>query len=164
MKKLQRAANFERLRVSRFRERVGQNGQSVAEIALVTPILLLMLIGTTEIGRFAYYAIEATGAARAGAQYGMQSLVDSKDLAGIRLAASNDAPELPSMNVTATNLCACSNSPSRYVGCPARRCGAGHPVVFLQVNTTARVPSLFRYPGLPPTFAASGKAIMRVAQ
>jgi Flp pilus assembly protein TadG len=141
-----------------------QRGQSVAEIALLAPILLLMLVGTIEIGRYAYFAIEATGAARAGAQYGMQSLIDSKDVAGIQAAAANDAPELAGLNVTAANLCACSNSPAHYVGCPAHHCGAGHAVVFLEVNATASVPSLFHYPGLPATFSANGKAIMRVAQ
>jgi hypothetical protein len=141
-----------------------QAGQSVLELALLAPLLLLMLVGTIEIGRFAYFAIEATSAARAGAQYGVQSLTDSRDIAGIQLAATNDAPELPQLSVTAKDLCACSNRPSRYVGCPAQRCGAGHPVVFLQVDTTVQVPALFHYPGLPKTFTASGKAIMRVAQ
>jgi hypothetical protein len=146
------------------RRRAKQGGQSVLEIALLAPVLLLMLVGAIEIGRYAYFAIEATGAARAGVQYGAQSLVYSKDIPGITGAASNDAPELQRLNVTATDLCACSGSPSQYVGCPARRCGGGHPVVFLQVNTTAQIPSLFRYPGLPATLSARGHAIMRVAQ
>lgn len=140
-----------------------QRGQSVLELALLAPLLLLMLVGTIEIGRYAYFAIEATSAARAGAQYGIQSLTDSKDIAGIQLAATNDAPELPQLNVASKDLCACSNRPSHYVGCPAQRCGAGHPVVFLQVDTTVQVPPLFHYPGLPSTFTANGKAIMRVA-
>jgi Flp pilus assembly protein TadG len=140
-----------------------QAGQSVLEVALLAPLLLFMLIGTIEIGRFAYFAIEATGAARAGAQFGMQSLTDSRDIHGIQLAAANDAPELQHLNVTAKNLCACANRPSQYVGCPAQ-CGTGHPVVFLQVDTTVQVAPLFHYPGLPSTFTASGKAIMRVAQ
>jgi hypothetical protein len=141
-----------------------QKGQSVLEIALLAPMLLLMLVGTIEIGRYAYFAIEATNAARAGVQYGAQSLIDSKDVAGIKVAASNDAPDLMHLNVTAKDLCACSGNPSHYVGCPAQHCGAGHPVTFLQVNTTAQVPSLFHYPGLPATFSANGQAIMRVAQ
>jgi TadE-like protein len=147
-----------------MRDKRPEAGQSVLELALLAPMLLLMLVGTIEIGRFAYFAIEATSAARAGAQYGMQSLTDSKDIAGIQVAATNDAPDLPQLNVAAQDLCACSNRPSRYVGCPAQLCGAGHPVVFLQVDTTVQVPPLFRYPGLPSTFTASGKAIMRVAQ
>ena len=141
-----------------------QAGQSVLELALLAPMLLLMLVGTIEIGRFAYFAIEATSAARAGAQYGMQSLTDSKDITGIQLAATNDAPDLPQLNVTAKDLCACSNRPSRYVRCPAQSCGAGHPVVFVQVDAAVQVSPLFHYPGLPSTFTASGKATMRVAQ
>jgi Flp pilus assembly protein TadG len=143
---------------------LAQTGQSVLEVALLAPFLLLMLVGTMEIGRYAYFAIEATSAARAGVQYGAQNLLDSKDLAGITVAAQNDAPELKQLDVLAKNLCACSNNPSQYMGCPAKTCGAGHPVVFLEVDTTAQVPSLFKYPGLPATFTANGKAIMRVAQ
>jgi Flp pilus assembly protein TadG len=144
--------------------RCGANGQSVVEIALVTPMLLLLLVGTIEIGRYAYYGIEVSSAARAGVQYGAQSLADSKDLAGITQASRNDAPEVPGMNVTATDQCACSNSPASFVGCPARGCAPGHALVFLRVDTTANIRPLFRYPGLPVAFTARGQAIMRVTQ
>jgi Flp pilus assembly protein TadG len=140
-----------------------ENGQSLAEMALVTPVLLLLLLGTIEIGRYAYYGIEVANAARAGVQFGAQSLADSKDLAGIRQAAKSDAPEVKSLSVTSRDRCACSTSPSNYTGCPAR-CGSGHPLVFLEVDTTARITPLFRYPGLPSSFPAQGSAIMRVAQ
>ncbi len=150
--------------LARGRAEFEMRGQSVAEIALVTPLLLLLLIGTIEIGRFAYYAIEAANAARAGVQYGAQSLADSKDLAGITLAARNDAPEISSLSVASQDRCACSNSPADYVGCPARACAPGHAIVFLEVDTTAQIQPLFHYPGLPSTFNTSGQAIMRVAQ
>jgi Flp pilus assembly protein TadG len=146
------------------RTRLADRGQSVAEIALVTPLLLLLLLGTIEIGRYAYYGIEVATAARAGVQYGAQSLADSKDLNGITLAARRDAPEVTSLSVTSRDRCACSNSPGDYVGCPARACAPGHPLVFLEVNATAQIQPLFHYPGLPSTFSASGQAIMRVAQ
>ena len=144
--------------------RCRQGGQSVAEIALVTPLLLLMLLGTIEIGRFAYYGIEVSNAARAGVQYGAQNLADSRDLAGITTAARNDAPEVPGLQVTATDKCACSTTPSNFVACSALHCSSGHGLVFLQVDTTANVRPLFRYPGLPSTYTATGHAIMRVAQ
>jgi Flp pilus assembly protein TadG len=143
---------------------LAERGQSVAEMALITPVLLLLLVGTIEIGRFAYYGIEVSNAARAGVQYGAQSLMDSKDVAGITQAARNDAPEVATMNVKATNRCACSNSPANFVGCPARGCSPGHALVFLQVDTTANIQPLFRYPGLPASFTTRGQAIMRVMQ
>jgi Flp pilus assembly protein TadG len=141
-----------------------QCGQSVVEMALVTPLLLLMLLGTIEIGRFAYYGIELSSAARAGVQFGAQSLADSRDLDGIRQAAQNDAPEVPGLNVAASDQCACSNSPATLVGCPAFGCAPGHALVFLQVDTTANIKPLFRYPGLPRNFPAKGHAVMRVSQ
>jgi Flp pilus assembly protein TadG len=142
----------------------GQHGQSLVEVALVTPLLLMLLLGTIEIGRYAYYGIEVANAARAGVQYGAQSLADSIDLAGIATAAKNDAPEVTNLTVTSQNRCACSGTPSNFVGCPAQACGPGHPLVFLQVDTQAQIAPLFHYPGLPATFNASGQAIMRVAQ
>jgi len=146
------------------RARRREKGQSVAEVALVTPLLLLLLVGAIEIGRFAYYGIEVANAARAGVQYGSQSLADSFDLPGITQAAKNDAPEVTGLGVTRLNRCACSTSPANYVGCPATLCLPGSSVVFLEVDTTATISPLFRYPGLPSTFNAKGKAIMRVSQ
>ena len=146
------------------RSRLARSGQSVAEMALLTPLLLLMLVGTIEIGRFAYYGIEVSSAARAGVQFGAQSLADSRDLAGITQAAQNDVPEVPGLNVTARDRCACSNSPASLVGCPAFGCAPGHALVFLQVDATANIKPLFPYPGLPAKFAARGHAVMRVAQ
>ena len=59
------------------------SGQTLIEVALLLPLLLLLLVGTIEIGRFAYYAILVANSARAGAQYGSQSLVTSADTTGI---------------------------------------------------------------------------------
>ena len=139
------------------------SGQSLTEMALFTPILLLLALGTIEIGRFAFYSIEVSNAARAAVQYGAQSLTDSKDSHGLTLAARRDAPEVSELNVVSRDFCACSETPEAHIGCPARNC-VGHSVVFLQVNTSASVSPLFRYPGLPARFVARGSAIMRVGQ
>jgi hypothetical protein len=145
------------------RHRPTERGQSLLEMALILPVLLLLLIAVFEIGRFAYYSIEVTNAARAAVQYGAQSLADSKDIVGLRLAALNDAPDVPGLTVSSTDLCACSEAPSAFVACPALGC-SGHPVVFIQVDTSASVTPLFHYPGLPTSLTANGRATMRVAQ
>jgi Flp pilus assembly protein TadG len=150
-----------RLRLDRM---VSESGQSLLEMALLTPVLLLLMIGIIEVGRFAYYSIEVTNAARAAVQYGAQNLADSRDSVGLRQAALNDASDVSGINVNPTVLCACSESPSTYVAlCPAIGC-SGHPVVFVQVDTTANISPLFHYPGFPSTFTANGHAIMRVSQ
>jgi Flp pilus assembly protein TadG len=141
-----------------------ERGQSLAEMALITPVLLLLLVGAIEIGRFAYYSIEIANSARAGVQYGAQSLADSKNLAGIQRASQNDAKNISNLSVVSQDLCACSNSPSNYVGCPAKSCSPGHALVFVEVNTTGRIRPVFRFPGIPASFTVKGQAIMRVAQ
>jgi len=151
----------------RVYDRRGDGGQSLAEVALLTPLLLLLLVGTIEVGRFAYYSIEVSNAARAAVQYGAQSLADSKDTAGIQSAADKDAPDIPGLGVTPTTSCACSTSPAVSVLCataPVICLPPSTAVVFLEVDTTKAITPLFRYPGLPSTFTANGKAIMRVAK
>jgi TadE-like protein len=67
-----------------------ERGQSLVEVALLTPLLLALLIGGIELGRYAYIAILVGNAARAGAAYGAQGLIPSSDPAGILAAACND--------------------------------------------------------------------------
>ena len=76
----------------------GCSGQTVVEVALLLPLLLLLLVGVIEIGRYAYFDILISNAARAGAQYGAQSLIQAADVAGIRTAAQNDG--LAAMTIT----------------------------------------------------------------
>ena len=45
------------------------HGQSMVEIALALPILLLLVLGIADLGRFAYYAISVQHAARDAAEY-----------------------------------------------------------------------------------------------
>ena len=45
-------------------------GAALVELALTTPLFLIMILGETELGRMAYYGIEVENAARAGASYG----------------------------------------------------------------------------------------------
>ena len=46
------------------------SGQSLLEVALLTPMLLALLLGAIELGRYAYISILVGNAARAGAAYG----------------------------------------------------------------------------------------------
>jgi Flp pilus assembly protein TadG len=66
-------------RKSRLRS---QRGQSLIEVALLTPLLLSLMVGTIEMGRYAYLSILVGNAARAGAAYGSQSLALSVDASG----------------------------------------------------------------------------------
>lgn len=58
-----------------------KKGQSLVELALVLPILLLLLLGFLDLGRAYYYEVAITNAAREGARYGA---LFPKDDPGIR--------------------------------------------------------------------------------
>jgi Flp pilus assembly protein TadG len=141
-----------------------ERGQSLVELALILPILLLLLVGIIEIGRFAYYSILVANAARAGAQYGAQTLITSADANGIETAAANDGQNVPALNVTTKQTCGCSGT--RLSGtCPATGCALpNHALVYVEVTASGTFASLFNYPGLPNSINLSSTEKMRVGQ
>jgi Flp pilus assembly protein TadG len=135
------------------------SGQTVVEVALLLPLLLFLLVAIIEIGRYAYFDILISNAARAGAQYGAQSLIQAADTPGIRTAAQNDG--LAAMTITTTQQCGCAAG--TLGGCPT---GAvcPQPLVYVQVTATDRYNSLFRYPGIPRSLTLTSTVTMRVSQ
>ncbi|TAK64792.1 MAG: hypothetical protein EPO22_05460, partial [Dehalococcoidia bacterium] len=81
----------------------GERGQSLAELGVLLPILLILVLGAIDFGR-AYYSSQAVdNAARTGAQYAAVSTANAGDLDGIRTAAQQETSTLPhSPTVTAT--------------------------------------------------------------
>lgn len=68
-----------------------ERGQSVLEMALIVPLLILLLLGIIEVGRYAELAIVVANAARTGAVYGAQNLATAANTGGIQDAVQNDA-------------------------------------------------------------------------
>jgi Flp pilus assembly protein TadG len=143
------------------RARIGSRptGQTVVELALLLPVLLTLMIGLIEIGRYAYFDILISNAARAGAQYGAQSLIQAADKNGIIAAAQNDG--LTTMKITPSQVCGCVAT--ALGGCPS---GAvcPLPLVYVQVTATEKYSSLFKYPGIPQTMTLTSTVTMRVSQ
>ena len=140
-----------------------QGGQSLVELALVLPVLLLLLVGIIEIGRFSYYSILVANAARAGAQYGAQNLATAADAGAIRAAARNDG--LPSLTVTPSQSCGCNGAALNACSTIVPTCALPeHPLVYVQVTATGTFTSLFSYPGLPGSVTLTSTEKMRVAQ
>src|ERR1700733_3573620 len=134
-------------------------GQTVVEMALLLPVLLTLMIGLIEIGRYAYFDILISNAARAGAQYGAQSLIQAADKNGIQAAAQSDG--LDTMTITSSQQCTCVAG--TLGGCPAGGVCA-QPLVYVQVTATENFNSLFNYPGLPHSMTLASTTTMRVSQ
>src|SRR5215471_7079021 len=153
--------------------RRSESGQSLIEVALLLPFLVLMMIGVIELGRYAYIGILVGNAARAGAAYGSQSNVQSVNTVGIKNAAINDFQSNGqpggSLTVTSSVSCGCDSSGTvTTAGCTAvtnptaGTCASGHWVVILTVTASGTFNSLFNYPGIPASLAISRQAILRV--
>jgi Flp pilus assembly protein TadG len=159
-----------------------QSGQSLVEVALLTPLLLFLLIGGIELGRFAYIAILVGNAARSGDAYGAQSLIQSVDTTGIQAAAVNDFQDngqdstikgktVSNLTVTSATSCGCDNDGTitsalctTLANDTAGTCTSGHWVVMLSVTASGTYNSLFNFPGIPSSIAISRTSTMRVAQ
>ncbi len=148
------------MRLGRFFRR----GQAATELAFAAPLLGLLLVGTADFGRAFYFNQEVIAAARAGAQYGSQTVGNAADSTGITAAAIANAVNIPgfgSSNVT-TSSCTCS-PPSGVTACATSYCnGANSQASYVTVTTTATFTTLVHYPGVPQTTNMSATAIMQV--
>ncbi len=134
------------------------------EFAIVLPVFVFLLIGVIEFGRYTYFAILASHAARAGVQYAAQNLETAADAnangPGTAGAAKADAQNLSGWKVTSAVVCTINSEPSP---CPASNAVVSNVVYYVQVQVSATFSSLMKYPGIPQQLPVSATAMMRVA-
>lgn len=149
-----------------FRATHAQRGAALVEFALVLPLLMLLLLGGVEIGRYAYFAIQVGNAARAGVQYAAQNPVTALDTNGITSAAQADgATSIASLNVSPTNYCTCwDGTAGTSVSCTGTCPSGSQQVEYVQVSVSGKISPLFNYPFLPAALTVSNTATMRVEQ
>lgn len=141
-------------------------GTSMVEFSLLAPVMVFLLIGLIEIGRYAFYAILAANAARAGVQYGAQNLNSAQDVAGMRNAVIADGQNFTQWSnpggINPSHFCVQNGT---IVTCPiAPATPAPGTVYYVKVAVSGRFTGLLNYPGIPHTLPVSGSAVMRVEQ
>lgn len=149
------------------------SGQSLVELCLTVPLLFLVLVGASELARFAYYSIAVENAAHAGALYASQNTATANDTPGITSIADNEAASIgggSTLKVTSVNRnCTCF-TPLSGVNASMASCFASCPspariLQYVQVNTQGTAATLFNYPGLAgATFTVYGSATVAVRQ
>jgi Flp pilus assembly protein TadG len=168
---------------SRFQD---SRGAALVELAIVTPIFFLVMMGAMEIGRVGYYAIEIENAARAGAAYGAVNIGNANLTSNVQQAAKNDAPDVSNLIVvTQGSQCVCEtidpttstptfNPASGTTSCDPTQstitadCTADSStsiqsvVEYVTVSTSASISPLVQVPGLPSTYSLSGYSAMRI--
>jgi hypothetical protein len=72
---------------------------------------------------------------------------------------------LSGLQVTSSYSCTCSTAPTTPSACTIGACASPATLlVFVQVNTSAKVTPIVHYPGLPTPFTVTGQAIMEAGQ
>lgn len=132
-------------------------GQSMVELALILPTLALLLVVVADFARVFYTSIAVANAARAGVQYGSQSLLTAIQYTSIQQAALNDGENVSGLSATASDFCMCNGS---VVACSPPQCT--QPQTFVQVTASATFHTLLNYPGVPSSVPINYTAVMEV--
>jgi Flp pilus assembly protein TadG len=135
-----------------------EHGSSAVEVALMAPILVLLLVGGVDFGRGYYVALEVSSAAESGALYGS---LNTSDTTGMVAAAKLNATDVPGLTATASRGCECSDGTGAVASCSSVPTCAVNVVDFVEVDTAATYKPIFKFPGIPATFALTGKGRMR---
>jgi Flp pilus assembly protein TadG len=125
----------------------------MTELAIALPVLAFLLVASADFARVFYSSIAVNNAARAGAQY---------DVTGMKNAATQDSPDLPTLTATARQ-CTCGTG-SSVAACAASYCSNNPSGNYVEVDTSMIFNTTITYPGIPSSVALAGKAIMQVQQ
>ena len=137
-------------------------GQSMVELAMALPLLILMLVAAVDIGRLLFIAITANSAARAGVQYGAQSVITASDTTGMVSAALQDGKDVSGLSATATYYCKCPDA-STPPKCGDNVCASGDQIIYVNVIATAQFTPMTKIPGIPSPLTITTNATRRVA-
>jgi len=135
-----------------------RRGQSMVELAALTPVLVVILLGAADLSRVYYLSTALNNAARAGVQYGVQSAATAADTNGMQTAATNDTTGISGVTATASEYCQCPTGGTFLCSVPN---SCTDKRVYVKVVTSATFTTLFTYPGLPHTVSLTSQAVMR---
>ncbi len=147
------------------------DGSSLIELAVMSPLLIALAFGTIEVGTYMYDGIEVGNGARAAVQYGAQGSTSSipatyLDTPGIIAAAQADAQQVTLTRPTATDVTryfTCDKVPdTSYTTTPT--CAANdHVDTYLQVVAAGTFRPMLAIPGIPSVLTISRTAVQQVS-
>jgi Flp pilus assembly protein TadG len=138
-------------------------GQSYVEFAVAVPVLAFILIIVVTLGRLFYTYIGIINAARAGAQYGSNSVITAADAAGMKAAAKQDGANVANLTVTASQ-CTCGTVTASIPACSSGFCTNDPQGNYVVVNAQAPFSTVLAFPGVPSSITLKSQAVMQVQQ
>ena len=159
-----------------MRTRSNDSGTALVELAVTLPVLIALVVGTADFARVFYTAIELSNAARAGAQYGAQTLGSCCSAAQhtVMESTTQNAVNIAGITAHADHLCQCATDagvfsdtapfPNNCTAPPAASCPGGHRVISVSVTAQAPFTTLSPYPGIPRNLTIVRDATLRVTE
>jgi Flp pilus assembly protein TadG len=137
-----------------------RDGASALELALLTPLLLLLMVGVFDFGSAIVRKMQLNNAASVGAQY---AILDDRDADALLQAISN-ATQLAGgdLSIATARVCECLDG--RVVTCSSPdSCGVGaRRRFFLEVSVTSSFATFFDYPAMDNPLALTGRSRIQV--
>lgn len=130
-------------------------GAAAVEFALIAPLLLLMVLGTTEMGKIVYYRSVLESSARSGTQAGFSGTYTSAALITAAQTTMETAADLAITNsaiggtVTSTAVVTCECSDFTVITCVTGTCVTGSVRYIATVTMTRPYVPLFNMTNLP---------------
>jgi len=141
------------------RSRQGERGAVVIEFALMILVLMLLALGVIDFGMAVQQGMVVSAAAHAGAVFGVGE-GNANNTSGMQSAAQSAAQGLVAITATASTWCTCSAG-GTAVSCSSLCNLVDTPIQYVQVQTSATVPMMFRFTGLPASIPLTGNATLR---
>jgi Flp pilus assembly protein TadG len=136
----------------------GEAGNVSVELALLSPILLLIMLGVVEYGRAYSEQLSLSRLARAQLQYAVENLAASSVIDEIE-ARSKTMPNGDRVTLTAARICSCLGATS---DCFTTCDGTSLPDMLVQVTASRDLTPLVFFPGHSGALAISAITAMRV--
>ncbi len=134
-------------------------GTATVEMAIILPVLILLVLGATDLGRIFYDAVAVSNAARAGLSYGSLDEARAKDSSKIATVAADDSQYVGGMTITSERVCECADH--SVVDCNSGTCSEGPSRIYVKVSASKTYTTLLPYPGLPSSVSLSRESYMR---
>jgi Flp pilus assembly protein TadG len=133
----------------------GGDGSVATEFALLAPMILVIAVGTVDLGFLSMQMDALTGATRIGAQYGR---LNPADTTGIENVMQNSMSFTPSLTFPASFPQSCECDDRTSIACTESCATTGRPApnrVFIRISANQAVVPLLPWPGFPATLTAA---------
>jgi Flp pilus assembly protein TadG len=135
-------------------------GSAAVETAVVLPFLMVLTVGTIDMGRVSYAAVYVTSAAANGAQYGSRNIASANDATAVSNAALLDNQGYSTTALSKLTRVYNFTSTNPKVTSTVSHDAFGNN--FIRVTVTYAFPTLLKYPGVPQSVAMTSSVSMPV--